>query len=149
MEEDQALPLTLNLLPDKEGAAANRSAFSLSLTDDLILLYCLALSFCFLSCAERPPMQKWLCCCLLFIGCVLSLWVSSSDANEQRQYLPGLAMFSLYVCGCVCVGVCVCESVHLACTTSRPLIILHCIDRCSLVLSGCLWTRPQTGSECQ
>lgn len=62
---------------------------------------------CLLPCAECPLKQKWLRCCLLFIGRVFCLWVSTGDANESRQCLPGLTMFSLHmyayasVCACV------------------------------------------------
>lgn len=58
VELDQAVPLNLNLSLNKDTTAANHSVFTLSLTDDLILLYYLVLCFCFPSCAERPPKQK-------------------------------------------------------------------------------------------
>lgn len=55
----QVVPLALKLWQSKDSPSANHLAFSLFLTDNLILLYFVVLSFSFLSRAECPPKLKW------------------------------------------------------------------------------------------
>lgn len=62
------------------------------------------------------------------IYCLCSLFVSSSDADEQRQCLPGLAVFSVVACVRAYVRV-------------RARVSVQCLGlwSCDIALTDALW----------